>query len=80
MSWAKQLNMNLDRGWRTIQHICEIVENDGNKGSQEEDEGEAASGNYILLKEFNSMKLNLFKKPQDEEGGEEEEDETQIRS
>jgi len=30
MSWAKQLNMSLERGWRTIQHICEIVENDTN--------------------------------------------------
>ena len=64
-SWAKSLNMSLDRGWRTIQYLCTIIENDTNSGPVAEGEdADERSGEYILMKDFNSMKLNLFKKPQ----------------
>jgi hypothetical protein len=76
-SWAKSLNMSLDRGWRTIQYLCTIIEDDTNGGQAAEGEdADEKSGEYILMKDFNSMKLNLFKKPQEDE----EEDDGQIKS
>lgn len=46
-SWAKQLNIHLERGWRNIQHICAVVESNIKP--------EVNAGEYILMKEFNSM-------------------------
>ena len=69
----------MERGWRNIQHICDIVEKDTN-GVKPVEGAEPGSADFILLKEFNSMTLNLFRKPDAGAEEEEEEEDGQIKS
>ena len=71
----------MERGWRNIQHICQVVETDCMKPkhsigtpAEADEEDEMNCGEYILLKEFNSMQLNLFRKPDQVDEEDEEED------
>lgn len=74
--------MKMETGWRIIQHIVSVIENEGKKkegGEAADDKTEVTEaddegsnvGEYILLKDFNKTSLILYKtQGEDEEEGE----------
>jgi len=89
-SWAKQLNVSLDKMWCIIKRLVEQIENqdevikedaqaenDENGDQEGEDEVGGSIGEYILLKDFNKMEFRLYKKGDEEEEEEGEEDKEQ---
>ena len=60
-SWCKQLNMNMEKGWRILQHLCMIIEKPKDGSEPKE------SGEYVILKDFNRMSVRLYETHDNEE-------------
>ena len=59
--------MNMEKGWRILQHLCMIIETPKDGAVPKE------SGEYVILKDFNKMSVRLYETHDNDE----EEDEAE---
>ena len=76
ISWASQMNISMDRMWCILKYLVneihervEEAKKDSKPTAADEEEGDEHE--FILLKDFNTMSIRLYRK--DEEGSDEEE-------
>lgn len=81
-SWAQQMNISMDRHWCIIKYLVNEIEAASNEarlkkeaaqaekkeptpeGEDEEEEGDEHE--FILLKDFNTMSIRLYRKDEDD--------------
>lgn len=59
-SWAKQMNISMERLWPILKFLVNQIEEAS--GQQNQSEEESSEHEYIIIKDFNTMALRLYKK------------------
>ena len=59
-SWAKQMNISMERLWPILKFLVNQIEEAS--GHQNQSEEESSEHEYIIIKDFNTMALRLYKK------------------